>query len=347
MRVFWALMAALILAGGAVLFMRERPATAGAPRVAETAARPAPVVQTSPVPTTPPATTDEEKKDTAETPAPQVKEAAVVEEPQAEDIAVEAAAKPAIAEDAQVALGTGETPVPPPVQPEEAESPEPVEVAVAETEVAPEEEAVVGTGETPPPPEAPAPAVAVTTREDLTPREAPAKQAAPAEGEVRPDAVERREDGAYLIGGTHVVTGEGTVEKPFEVSWEMLVSASRVYRPKQGKLELPEWAALLNGKQVRITGFVAFPFVADAAGECLLMLNQWDGCCIGVPPTPYDAVEVKLGVPLDLTRQAINYGSIRGTFSVDPYLVNNFLVGLYVMDDGVVEATAARDAQGY
>ncbi|HRQ73418.1 MAG TPA: hypothetical protein PLU35_10355 [Phycisphaerales bacterium] len=267
----------------------------------------------------------------------------VAEERQAEEVAVEAPAppQPAIVEDAQLAQGIAETPVPPSVPTKEEESPEPVEVAVAQTVLVPEEESAADTGE------APAPAVAVTTREDLAARGTPTNDAAPAEAELRPDAVERREDGTYLIGGTHVVTGEGTVEKPFEVSWEMLISASRVYRPKQGKLDLPEWAALLNGKQVRITGFIAFPFVADAASECLLMLNQWDGCCIGVPPTPYDAVEVKLGVPLDLTRQAINYGSIRGAFSVDPYLVNNFLVGLYVMDDGVVEAAAARDAQGY
>jgi len=337
MRVFWALMAALILAGGAVLFMRERPSAATTPKVAETAARPAPQPQPG-APATEELAVEETAIDTPVVEAAVETPAAIVEE------------QPAVAEATQVAQSADDAQTP-------AQKPEVTETVEATT-TAPEEpaseaveEAVADAGETPAPPAPetapPTPAVAVTTREEIEPRAAPEADADAAADAARPDAVERREDGTYLIGGTHVVTGEGTVEKPFEVSWEMLISASRVYRPKQGKLELPEWATLLNGKQVRITGFIAFPFVADAASECLLMLNQWDGCCIGVPPTPYDAVEVKLGVPLDLTRQAINYGSIRGTFSVDPYLVNNFLVGLYVMDDGVVEAAAARDAQGY
>ncbi len=328
MRVFWALMAALFLAGGAVLFMRDRPAASGGAKVAETAARPAPEVQDRA--TSPDASSTRDADIENATPTPQAQQEALAvsaEAPDAEATVVEppievVAEEHAVAEVSEVLV---------------------VEVAAPEAT----NDAVAAADETNTPPEAPSPAVAVTTREDLTPRKPPTGDAAPAEPEVRPDAVERREDGSFLIGGKHVVTGEGTVEKPYEISWEMLISASRVYRPKQGKLELPEWAALLNGKQVRITGFIAFPFVADAASECLLMLNQWDGCCIGVPPTPYDAVEVKLGVPLDLTRQAINYGSIRGAFSVDPYLVNDFLVGLYVMDDGVVEAAAARDAQGY
>lgn len=327
MRVFWALMAALILAGGVVLLVRERPSATTTPTMAETAVRSAPPAVKTPVePETEPVSAGEDaevakeeaaKEETDETPGPQSVEVAseprTVAQVDASDAVEESApeeAVPVVVVVEDVEPGTGETPAPP----------------------------AAGASETPASPE---PAVAVTTREDIAPR-----KPAPEEG-VRPDAVERREDGTYLIGGTHVVTGEGTVEKPFEVSWEMLISASRVYRPKQGKHDLPEWAGLLNGKQVRITGFIAFPFVADAASECLLMLNQWDGCCIGVPPTPYDAVEVKLGVPLDLTRQAINYGSIRGVFTVDPYLVNDFLVGLYVMDDGVVEAAAARDVQGY
>ena len=34
--------------------------------------------------------------------------------------------------------------------------------------------------------------------------------------------------------------------------------------------------------------------IVGEVNEALVMLNQWDGCCIGVPPTPYDAVEVRL-----------------------------------------------------
>ena len=64
------------------------------------------------------------------------------------------------------------------------------------------------------------------------------------------------------------------------------------------------------------------------------MLNQWDGCCIGVPPTPYDAIEVKLLEPAKRggRHASFNFGGVRGTFRVDPYLVENWLVGLYILD---------------
>ena len=42
--------------------------------------------------------------------------------------------------------------------------------------------------------------------------------------------------------------------------------------------------------------------MAESADASLMMLNQWDGCCIGVPPTPYDAIEVKLKEAAKATR---------------------------------------------
>jgi hypothetical protein len=68
--------------------------------------------------------------------------------------------------------------------------------------------------------------------------------------------------------------------------------------------------------------------------ELIVMLNQWDGCCIGVPPTPYDAIEVKLLEPAKRggRHASFNFGGVRGTFRVDPYLVENWLVGLYILD---------------
>ncbi|MCA9287277.1 MAG: hypothetical protein KDA05_01755, partial [Phycisphaerales bacterium] len=70
---------------------------------------------------------------------------------------------------------------------------------------------------------------------------------------------------------------------------------------------------------------------------------QWDGCCIGVPPTPYDAVEVVLERPISLVREQLNYGTITGVLEVDPYLVNNWLVGLYVLKDADVASAGARN----
>ena len=131
----------------------------------------------------------------------------------------------------------------------------------------------------------------------------------------------------------------GTKEEPYEVTWEILMSASDTYIPRLGQKEIPQRIAMLNGAYIRISGFVAFPLVTTETTECLVMLNQWDGCCIGIPPTPYDAVEVKLADSVKgWKRHTINFGSIEGTFKVEPYLVENWLVGLYMIEDATRES---------
>jgi len=146
------------------------------------------------------------------------------------------------------------------------------------------------------------------------------------------------EDGSILIDDLHRVTGSGTADDPYVADWDLLTTAARTYRPKLDQYELPGWVKLFEGKKVRIQGFVAAPLFGGETDEILAMLNQWDGCCIGVPPTPYDAIEVKLSDPVSVfSLQASPTGSLVGTFKTDPYLVNNWLVGLYLMDDAEVE----------
>jgi hypothetical protein len=76
--------------------------------------------------------------------------------------------------------------------------------------------------------------------------------------------------------------------------------------------------------------------------ELLVMLNQWDGCCIGVPPTPYDAIEVKLTEPAKRggKHATFNYGTVEGRLKVEPYLVENWLVGLYLLEDAQLKLGA-------
>jgi len=148
-----------------------------------------------------------------------------------------------------------------------------------------------------------------------------------------------QQDGSILIDDQYVVRGAGTEEDPYRISWDLLVSASRVYRPRDGKNELPQRVTFLDGKWITITGYVAFPLMVTEADEVLMMLNQWDGCCIGVPPTPYDALEVFLTRPLEAESgiNIFNYGTVKGKLKVDPYVVNNWLVGLYVLESGTLE----------
>ena len=134
--------------------------------------------------------------------------------------------------------------------------------------------------------------------------------------------------------GKYEIRGLGTPESPYRVSWECLASASESYMPRLHENEIPQRIALLHGKVLEIDGYQAFPLMVSETKELIVMLNQWDGCCIGVPPTPYDAVEVKLLEPANRggRHAAFNFGGVRGTFRVDPYLVENWLVGLYILE---------------
>lgn len=153
--------------------------------------------------------------------------------------------------------------------------------------------------------------------------------AAPARPNLR---LVRRDDGTLLINDRWVIKGDGSAEKPYEVTWEYLISAGETYDPKAGQNDIPPHISMLDGTHVRITGWIAFPLYVQSATELLVMLNQWDGCCIGVPPTPYDAIEVRLRAPAEGDARQATFGTVQGIMSVQPYVVGGWLVGLYVMD---------------
>lgn len=144
--------------------------------------------------------------------------------------------------------------------------------------------------------------------------------------------VETAADGSLLIDGKFKVTGKGTEAEPYKVTWDHLVSAQSDYAPKEGKKALPGRVMGLNDSWVTITGYVAFPLMTQETDELLCMMNQWDGCCIGIPPTPYDAIEVRLTSAVSGNARLTTYGTITGRMKVDPHLVGGWLVGLYVMD---------------
>ena len=143
-----------------------------------------------------------------------------------------------------------------------------------------------------------------------------------------------------LLDGRWEIEGKGTKDAPYAIEWDMLVALQRDYQPRLGQTEIPEWIKALNGKTVTIRGYALLPMGMSSLSELLVMLNQWDSCCIGVPPTPYDAIEVRLAENLSNTAQsmfshtgALSYGDITGTFKIDPYIVQGYLLGLYLMED--------------
>ena len=166
----------------------------------------------------------------------------------------------------------------------------------------------------------------------------PAPIPAPAaEGKVElkqtPVKIERKEDGSVVLDGQFTVKGNGTKESPYIAPWELVLTAQETYDPGQKKDEVPGAVMFLDGKHVRLTGYVCFPMYVPEPKEMLAMLNQWDGCCIGVPPSPYDAVEVHLSKKVGTDDRYAVYGTVEGVFHVKPYLSGNWLIGLYLLED--------------
>lgn len=148
-----------------------------------------------------------------------------------------------------------------------------------------------------------------------------------------PVKIERKSEDEVVLDGSFTVKGRGTKENPYVAPWELIVLAQDTYDPGQSKEEIPGAVMFLDGKHVRLTGYVCFPMYVPEPKEMLSMLNQWDGCCIGVPPTPYDAVEVHLAKKVGTDDRYAVYGSVEGVFRVKPYLSGKWLVGLYLLEE--------------
>ncbi len=133
------------------------------------------------------------------------------------------------------------------------------------------------------------------------------------------------------------LAGKGTAEDPYRITWDLLLRASQTYRPREDMRDLPDMIEQLNGKHVRISGYMLVPLGAVEFDEALLLMNMWDGCCIGLPPTAYDAVEVMLGESKKYeTTRVLSFGTVEGVLKVDPYEVSNWLVGLYIIENAKV-----------
>ena len=177
-------------------------------------------------------------------------------------------------------------------------------------------------------PVAPAPLV------DGVPFELPTHPAFPPEKITASKAV--KAGNQIVIDGQYRVSGSGTAADPYVVPFELLMSAADVYDPRKGLTKMPQRIAFLHEKHIKLPGYIAFPISSTDPKEMLVLFNQWDGCCIGVPPTAYDAVETKLAKPATGDDKFITYGSTTGVFKVDPYVDNGWLLGLYLLEDATL-----------
>lgn len=158
---------------------------------------------------------------------------------------------------------------------------------------------------------------------------------APASGPAPSASMEPR---VVTLDDRFVVRGSGTESDPLRIPWELLVSAQETYDPQAGKTDLPSRVTQLSGQVVKITGYFAAGVLEDDTRDLIVMLNKWDGCCLGVPPTPYDAVEVRLADPVKLRgKHMLRYGTVTGRFEVSPFLVAGWLMSVYRIVDAKLE----------
>lgn len=152
--------------------------------------------------------------------------------------------------------------------------------------------------------------------------------------ESPPPTFEQLPDGSFKIIATDtIIPGTGTQANPYIVDWKTLRSIERGYNPKKGKNDLPDWLDVLDEMHVRIVGNTLVPVIATTTRELLVMQNPWDGCCVGIPPSPYDAIEVSLNHDVDFGASAVGYGTVEGVFILDPYVVDGWVLGIYIIEE--------------
>lgn len=150
-----------------------------------------------------------------------------------------------------------------------------------------------------------------------------------------PAEVTRRIDARTIeLDGRFRAIGNGSPDDPYRISWELLTSAGPFIDPAQQALVPPPWVRALDGSFVEISAYYSTAVRATSASKVLLTLNRWDGCCIGLPPTPFDAIDASLASPLDMKGlHLFRFGTFRGRLVVEPFSAGSFLLGLYRLED--------------
>ncbi len=148
--------------------------------------------------------------------------------------------------------------------------------------------------------------------------------------------VSRGTDGSTVLDQVYVVRGQGTAADPCLIGWDLLLSGAERFAPGAGKWEVPERVRLLDGKQLQIKGFLTSPVRATKSDHLLLTWSALDACCLGGPPSPCQAVEVKLQTPLTLERHVLIGVTVEGAFKLETRLQGGLGLSLYRLDNARV-----------
>ena len=184
-----------------------------------------------------------------------------------------------------------------------------------------------------------APTPTTTTTQSITPQ-----QTQTATTTAAPATLTRGSNNQIEVDGRYTILGSGTELDPYRVTWELLKSAYETMDLNGSRVTPPKRLEMLNGTYVQISGYLAPPLWGQETRELLVLLNRWDGCCIGLPPTPFDCIEAQLSAPMKLgAAHTISYGTIRGKFIVEPFKAGTFLIGLYRLEEAQTDDTKPRN----
>lgn len=155
-----------------------------------------------------------------------------------------------------------------------------------------------------------------------------------------PAEVTRRIDARTLeLDGRFRIVGNGSADDPYRINWELLTSAGPFVDPARNALTPPPWVRALDGVWVEISAYYSTAVRVSSTQSVLLTLNRWDGCCLGLPPTPFDAIDTSLAEPLELRGlHLFRFGTFRGRLEVEPFTAGPYLLGLYRLEDATFEA---------
>ena len=184
-----------------------------------------------------------------------------------------------------------------------------------------------------------APTPTTATTQSITPQ-----QTQTATITAAPATLTRGSNNQIEVDGHYTILGSGTELDPYRVTWELLKSAYETMDLNGSRVTPPKRLEMLNGTYVQISGYLAPPLWGQETKELLVLLNRWDGCCIGLPPTPFDCIEAQLSAPMKLgAAHTISYGTIRGKFIVEPFKAGTFLIGLYRLEEAQTDDTKPRN----
>ncbi len=147
----------------------------------------------------------------------------------------------------------------------------------------------------------------------------------------------RMPDGSLIVDHYfRIAGGKGTADEPYQLLWELLLSAQRNFEGSNAENTLPRHVQFLDGKFVVLNGVTVRSAETGPAMEFVLTDMQMDNCPVCRARSIFATVAVKLKAAERMERGALNTYTIRGQFRAAPARDNGFLLGVYFLDDGEI-----------